>query len=158
MMYHEANNPAPPNPAGAPRFHVGHPWRRVGEPGRSAGSHFMTAIEVHVNGKKQCVAGIARDGVVSAILSWVGRGDEHPELSREDVSLRVGGLDSKRDEHVDWLTRDMAVGDEIVLRIVDVRKLDAPKKERRPGSDTRRRQKAHVRRMAKQFGWKIQTQ
>jgi len=111
-----------------------------------------------VNGKKQCVAGIARDGVVSAILSWVERGDEHPELPREDVSLRVGGLDSKRDEHVDWLTRDMAVGDEIVLRIVDVRKPDAPKKERRPGSDTRRRQKAHVRRMAKQFGWKIQTQ
>src|SRR5258705_11119609 len=111
----------------------------------------MTAIEVHVNGKKQCVAGIARDGVVSAILSWVGRGDEHPDLAREDVSLRVGGLDSKRDEHVDWLTRDMAVGDEIILRIIDVRKPDAPKKgSRRTASDTRRRQKTHVRRMAKQ--------
>jgi hypothetical protein len=118
----------------------------------------MTAIEVHVNGKKQCIAGIARAGVVSAILSWVGRDDQHPDLPREDVSLRVGGLDSKRDEHVDWLTKDMVVGDEIILRIVDVRKPDAPKKgSRRPVSDSRRRQKAHVRRMAKHFGWKIQT-
>jgi len=119
----------------------------------------MTAIEVRVNGKKQCIAGIARDGVVSAILSWVGRGDEHPELPREDVTLRVGGLDSMRDQHVDWLTRDMEVGDEIILRLVDVRKPDAPQKgNRRPASDTRRRQKANVRRMAKEFGWKIETQ
>jgi hypothetical protein len=119
----------------------------------------MTAIEVHVNGKKQCIAGIARDGVVSAILSWVGRGNEYPELPREDVSLRVGGLDSKRDEHVDWLTREMGVGDEIVLRIVDVRKPDPPRKgSRRSAGGTRRRQKAYARRMAKQFGWKIQKQ
>ena len=119
----------------------------------------MTAIEIHVNGKKQCVAGIACDGVVSAILSWIGRGDEHPKLPREDISLRVSGLDSKRDEHMDWITRDMKVGDEIVLRVVDVQKSDAPKKKSRtPASETRRRQKAYVRRMAKQFGWKIQTQ
>jgi len=123
------------------------------------GLNIMTAIEVHVNGKKQCIAGIARDGVVSAHLSWVGRGDDHPGLPREDVSLHVGGLDSKRDEHVNWIDRDMAVGDEIVLRIVDVRKPDAPrKKSRTPARDIRRFQKAQVRRMAKQFGWKIQTQ
>jgi hypothetical protein len=57
------------------------------------------------------------------------------------------GLDSKRGEHVDWLDCDLAVGDEIVLRVVDVVKPGAPKKgSRRPVGDTRRRQKAHVRR------------
>ena len=118
----------------------------------------MTAIEVRVNGKRQCVAGIAHDGLVSAILSWFGRGDDRPELPREDITFRVSGIDSKRDEHVDWLSRDMAVGDEIVLRVVDVPELVAPKKgSRKPVSDTRRHQKARVRRLAKQFGWKILT-
>lgn len=118
----------------------------------------MTAIEVHVNGKKQCVAGIARDGVVSAILSWVARGDDLPKLPQEQISLCVGGLDSQRDEHMDWLTREIKIGDEIVLRVVDVQKPNAPKeKSRRSASNTRRQQKAYVRRMAKVFGWRIQT-
>lgn len=116
----------------------------------------MTAIEVRVNGRKQCVAGIKCDGVVTAILSWVGRGDEHRALPREDVTFRVGGLDSKRREHMEWLTRNMSVGDEIVLRVVDVPKSSVPKKRRRrTTANSLRQEKARVRRMAKQFGWKI---
>ena len=35
-MIFSANKPDAPNPAIASRFHVGHHWRRVGDPGRSA--------------------------------------------------------------------------------------------------------------------------
>lgn len=118
----------------------------------------MTAIEVRINGKKRCVAGIAHEGVIAATLAWSRRADNHPDLQKEDVRFRVGGLDSKRDEHVEWLTHNLGIGDEIVLRIVDAVKVDSPKKEgRTPAAQVRRRQKAHVRRMAKHFGWKIQT-
>ena len=73
----------------------------------------MLALEVHINGKRRCLAGIANDGVVSAILSWVGRG--HPErgLPKEDMSIRVGGLDSERREHMDWLQQELAAGDDV---------------------------------------------
>jgi len=95
----------------------------------------MTAIEVHVIGKRQCVAGIAHKGVVSAILVIGTESNGSNPL----VTFRVGGLDSEREDHVEWLKRDgiagkeMTVGNEIVLRIVDIRDPDAPK-ERRPSS------------------------
>ncbi len=121
-------------------------------------SHFsrMLAFEVHINGNRRCLAGIEGEGVVSAILSWVGRGHPQRELPKEDVSLRVGGLDSIRREHMDWLEHDLGAGDDVRIRVVDVPKVDRPPKgSRRPAGDSTRRQKAYIRRMAKQFGWKI---
>src|SRR5262249_7253225 len=118
----------------------------------------MLALEVYINGKRRCLAGIADDGVVSAILSWVGRGRSERGVPQEDLTLRVGGLDSMRGEHLDWLKQDLAAGDEVKIRVVDVRKVDRPiKGSRRPVGNTIRRQKAYVRRLAKQFGWKIVT-
>jgi hypothetical protein len=118
----------------------------------------MLAFEIHINGKRRCLAGIANDGVVSAILSWVGRSRAERGLPKDDVSLQVGGLDSLRREQMDWLQQSLAAGDEVMIRVVDVRKVDAPlKKSRESVGDIKRNQKAYVRRMAKQFGWKIQT-
>jgi bifunctional ADP-heptose synthase (sugar kinase/adenylyltransferase) len=118
----------------------------------------MLAFEIHINGKRRCLAGIANDGAMSAVLSWVGRGRAERGLPKEDVSLQVGGLDSLRREHMDWLQQSLAAGDEVMVRVVDVRNVDAPLKgSRRPVGDTKRHQKAYVRRMARQFGWKIQT-
>jgi len=118
----------------------------------------MLALEVHINGKRRCLAGIANDGVVSAILSWVGRGNPERGLPKEDMSIQVGGLDSERREHMDWLQQELAAGDDVRIRVVDVPKVDRPiKGSRRPVDDGNRRQKAYVRRMAKQFGWKIVT-
>jgi hypothetical protein len=99
---------------------------------------------------------MADDGVVSAILTWVRRGKPERGLPREELRFRVGGMDSLRREHIDWLERELTVGDEVFIRVVDVRRVDAPLKgSRRPVDDSKRRQKAYVRRMAKEFGWKI---
>lgn len=118
----------------------------------------MFAFEVYINGKRCCISGIRDDGVVSAILSWIGRGESERGLPKEDMSLRVSGLDSIRGEHMDWLQQDLAVGDDVRIRIVDVPKVDRPiKGSRRPVNDSTRYQKAYVRRMAKRFGWKIVT-
>src|SRR5262245_29468073 len=98
----------------------------------------MLALEVHINGKRRCLAGIEGDGLVSAILSWVGRVEDRPErgLPKEELSFRVVGLDSMRREHMDWLRRELAVGDEVRIRIVDVPRVDPPiKGSRRPAND-----------------------
>ena len=101
----------------------------------------MLALEVHINGKRRCLAGIEGDGVVSAILSWVGRGHPQRGLPKGDVSLRVGGLDSVRREHMDWLEQDLAGGDDVRIRVVDVPKVDRPLKgSTRPADDSTRRQ------------------
>jgi hypothetical protein len=72
------------------------------------------------------------------------------------VSLHVGGLDSVLGEHMDWLEEHLAAGDEVRIRVVDVLKVDHPiKGSRRPIDNSMRNKKAYVRRMAKQFGWKI---
>lgn len=118
----------------------------------------MLALEVYLNGKRQCLAGIADDGLVSAILTWVGGVRSGRRLPEEDISLRVGGLDSVRREHLDWLRQDLAAGDEVRIRVVDVPKVDRPiKGSRRPADVGTRSQKAYFRRMAKKFGWTIVT-
>jgi hypothetical protein len=118
----------------------------------------MLAFEIHINGKKRCVAGIGKPGVVSTVLSWVLRAPEGRGRQSEELSLGVGGLVSRSDEDLVWLQRDMRLGDEVTIRIVEVRAADKPKKRRRdratPAQILRRR-KAFLRKMAKEFGWKI---
>ena len=112
----------------------------------------MRAFEVHLNGKTLCLAGIGNDGVLSAIATWVtGR-------RGAALDLNVGGLITPDQEHVRWVYRKLRVGDEITLKIVERDSVDKPKERHRvdPAED-RRAQKKYVRRMAKQFGWKIQT-
>ena len=59
---------------------------------------------------------------------------------------------------MDWLEEHLAAGDEVRIRVVDVLKADRPiKGSRRPVENGMRHKKAYVRRMAKQFGWKILT-
>jgi len=49
----------------------------------------MRAFEVHLNGKRLCVAGIGEDGVLTAIITDVARKDGN------DLDLTVGGLVSR---------------------------------------------------------------
>ena len=109
----------------------------------------MLALEVHINGQKRYTAGFLSDGVVTAILSCVSR--------RHEAKLRVGGLDSEHHEFVEWpQPSDLGVGDEVLLRVVDVPNIDSPVESSRKPQDERRH-KDYLLQMAKQFGWKIDT-
>lgn len=111
----------------------------------------MRAFEIYVNGESLCVAGVSDASVLTAIIDYVGR-------DKERLHLHVGGLLIPQDEHVRWQDRDLAVGDDVRVKIIEVDRVDAPTKRspRDPKKDVRA-QKRYVRTMAKKFGWKIQT-
>jgi hypothetical protein len=120
----------------------------------------MLAFEVYINSKKRCTAGISGPCVLTACLSWVLREPKSRRGKRKELNLGVGGLVSRSDEDLEWLERAMQLGDEITIRIVEVRAADAPKKRRRDRAtpaQVLRQKKAFLRRMAKEFGWKLVT-
>ena len=118
----------------------------------------MLAFEVYVNGKKKCIAGIGEPGVLTATLTWVLGEPDGRRSGNEDMVLSVGGLVSRTDEFVDWFRGGLQQDDEITIRIVQVADADTPKRRRRESlAQRRRQQQAYVRRMARQFGWRIQT-
>ena len=122
-------------------------------------AHAMLTFEDHLNGKKVCTAGIGEPGVLTSIVTWVlGDGQGRPK-GKEELDIRVGGLVSRTEEHLDWLTRRLRRGDEISIRIIEASAPDRARRSR-PESPTERRKREewYVRRMARQFGWKIKTE
>jgi hypothetical protein len=112
----------------------------------------MRAFKVDLNGKKLCIAGVGRSGVLTAIVSYVSRD------RAADLFLQVGGLDSLTNEHVRWVKqKPLRVGDKIRVEIIDVDSVDAPSnKFRTHPAETLNAKKRYVREMAKKLGWKIQ--
>jgi hypothetical protein len=43
-----------------------------------------------------------------------------------ELEFAVSGLDSDRKQHVDWLARELTVGDRIEIQILDADEFDAP--------------------------------
>jgi hypothetical protein len=82
----------------------------------------MIAFRVRLNGKRLCTAGIGPDGVLTAIVTWVGGGSRLPELSNFD--FHVGGLDSRTREHVDYETPQLQVGDKVSVEIIEADQVD----------------------------------
>jgi hypothetical protein len=120
----------------------------------------MLAFEIHINGKKRCTAGLGQPGVVTAALTWVLRAPQGRRRQRAELNFGVSGLVSRSDEDLEWLERAMQLGDEITIRIVEVRTADAPKKRRRDRAtpaQVLRRKKAFLLKMAKELGWKLVT-
>ena len=113
----------------------------------------MKAFEVRLNGKLLCVAGIGRDGVLDAIVDYVGdrRGSE--------LTVSVGGLITPRNEHVRWVPRKrLRLGDEVRVALVERASVDKPISRHRGDQlpqpsvgDIKR----FVRQKAKEFGWTI---
>ena len=70
------------------------------------------AFEVFRNARRVCVAGLrGKRGVVSIIVHWTDRDDE--------LMLQVGGLDSETRESLSWVTKSLATGDELFVRVVE---------------------------------------
>jgi hypothetical protein len=111
----------------------------------------MRAFNISLNGKKVCLAGIRGYGVLAVtITSVIGN---HGTMS----SLQVGGLDGKTREHFDWTQKRLREGDEIGIRIVEIRSPDKPvRKKLIDSAADLAAKKSYVRRMAKELGWKIQ--
>lgn len=83
----------------------------------------MRGLEVHLNRRKLCTAGIGRDAVLNTIVDVVGRKDEETDDDYH-MMIRVGGLEN--DEFLIWARNDVRVGDEIRIRIVEDEPFDTP--------------------------------
>jgi hypothetical protein len=112
----------------------------------------MRAFSISLNRKKLCLAGVGERGVLSAIVNWVA-GDHGA-----DLFMHVGGL--ANEEHIDWVKqKSLQVGDEIRVKIVEVRSVDKPVRKRRiHPAETLKAKRRYVRMMAKELGWKIEPQ
>jgi hypothetical protein len=95
----------------------------------------MKAFSVSVNGQKVATLGIGDDGVLSAIVSWVG---SRPDREIDGFRMSLGGLDSSVREHLRWPAPPLGVGDEVTIRLLEVEQVDAPT-ERTPSSRMIRR-------------------
>jgi hypothetical protein len=111
----------------------------------------MRAFEVRLNGKRLCVAGFEGGGVLNTIVNHIsGHGRD------AILDLRIGGLISATDEHVDWHYAKLSVGDEIAVKIVETNSADPP--INRALADQKaidRLAKARILEWAKKFGWKV---
>ena len=101
----------------------------------------MIAFETYLNGEKLCVAGIGEDGTLFQNL--ICRKRRHPTRSAEtararQTDLRVSAL--VNEEHLTWFDPQLTVeiGDEIIVRIVDVERADEPTRRERSESRAER--------------------
>jgi hypothetical protein len=82
----------------------------------------MVALEVFVDGRRVCIAGVGDNGVLNAIVNSVGLPGE------EEVFMHVGGLDCTSDEHIRWAVPMISVGSEVTIRVVEAEAVDPPKR------------------------------
>ena len=113
----------------------------------------MRAFDVHVNGKKLCLAGVGIDGAFAAIISHV------VDKDRDGIRVSVGGtrgVTSALDENIQWASRTLKTGDEITLRIVEAESVDRPRTRKQVDhAETRRTNERLCRVLAKTLGWQI---
>jgi hypothetical protein len=81
----------------------------------------MKAFEVYINGHRLCLAGVGDNGVLHAIVNWVGGASRE-----ENIWLSIGGLDCTTDEHLRWRAPSIGVGAEILVRVVEAPVVDQP--------------------------------
>jgi len=95
----------------------------------------MICFEVSINGVTKTMAGIGDMGVLSAIVNWVVRDPgswkaDPEEFTESELDFRMGGLDTRTDEFVEWAREDLKVGDEVLIRVVEDQSPDHPKLRR----------------------------
>jgi hypothetical protein len=109
----------------------------------------MRAFEVHLNGKKLCVAGLE----TGTLLFSVGCSEN--KRGRGGIGLGMTGL-LLTQASVRWQQRGLRMNDEVRVKIVETDIVDKFKVLQKAPADERKYEKAYVRRMAKEFGWTIQ--
>ncbi len=109
----------------------------------------MRAFEIHVNGRRLCVAGL-EEGMM--LFSVACADNKH---GRGSVGLSMTGM-SLTHETIQWQTGTLGMDDEVRLRIIETSKADKYDVLQKAPRDARNYEKKYVRRMAKEFGWTIQ--
>jgi hypothetical protein len=110
----------------------------------------MRAFEIHLNGKRLCVARMEE----GTLLFSVGcTANKH---GRGAVGLSMTGLLPTL-ETVLWKHRALRKNEQVRIKVVETQTVDRPKVLQQAPRDTRKYEKAYVRRMAKELGWTIKT-
>lgn len=95
----------------------------------------MLGFEIWKNGEKLATAGVNENGVISFMLTWVGKGAGAPSLlaggpAIEGLDLRVGGIDASDpagEQSVEWIEdTGLHIGDDIRIKLVSTDAVDAP--------------------------------
>jgi hypothetical protein len=79
----------------------------------------MKAFAVSINGELVCTAGIEGEFVLTAIVECVGSSFSCNPTLIDWLSLSVGALDSKKNEHIEWDLPKLTIGDEVSIRIIE---------------------------------------
>jgi hypothetical protein len=95
----------------------------------------MKCFEITINGEKVCTASVGDDGVLASTVTFVRRNNASAETvdaqsNSYSLDLRVGGLANREPgvtEQLEWLNQALAVGDEVVIRIIEASSCDDPK-------------------------------
>jgi hypothetical protein len=83
-------------------------------------------FEVTINDEPPVIAGLDDISVLAATVTYAAVHNE--------MECRVGGLVSKgrhHNEHCEWLLRDLRMGDQIVIRLVDAPTPSSPTRRHR---------------------------
>jgi hypothetical protein len=109
----------------------------------------MRAFEILLNGEKLCRAGVANDGVVSAIVNSL------PRHGSEECHITVGGINSRDQEYLKWVRhKTLSVGDRLQIEVIEAAEVDEPE---HVGEVERLRSKEeYVRDLVKEMGWTVQ--
>ena len=110
----------------------------------------MRAFEIYLNGKKLCVAGIEEGDLLFSISCGENK------HGRGGVGLGMTGLLPTL-ATVRWQQRSLQMNDQVQVKIVEAKTVDKFEVLQEAPRDSRKYEKAYVRRMAKEFGWTIQT-
>lgn len=89
----------------------------------------MKSFEVKVNGNIVCTAGIQSEkGVLTTHIISVTGLDNQPD----GISLNISGLNSAINESLKWVAKEVRIGDEILVRIIDSEEIDQPTSTSQP--------------------------
>lgn len=101
--------------------------------GKKQSSGENPRLEVTVNDHLEATAGVAGLGSLGFGLDVkfapAKVPDDRPTTAPLGIQVKLGGFDSSRDTHVDWLARTVEVGDALVLRVLPPGEVDAPARE-----------------------------
>jgi len=72
-------------------------------------------FEISLNGKQLCRAGFEKElSVLTCHIVSIRRERD----DKEELDIRVGGLNSETDQHVDWVKQDLKEGDKLSIEVI----------------------------------------